>query len=205
MATKLTPPLLAKGRYELKMPFQVDPGKIYTCMAIRSFDDIYELGEDVYETYYQPHNLSQEVFERDKELQTNIITLMSEDGPVVYVPDTYIVSYPAMGDVAYSHVVLSISLGAIPDYLSLDFLKDQLANVASDTIGITPEVKVHVAPHAGVVTPEEHEIAEVNRLAAIKNRTTDYAKLKELQNQNAALQERIATLEQIIIDHGLLE
>ena len=51
---KNTPPLRARGRYVLRNPWVANPGKLYTNMAIRTFEDVYELGTDVYETYYVP-------------------------------------------------------------------------------------------------------------------------------------------------------
>lgn len=201
---KVTPPLLARGRYQLKMPWNAEPTQIYVCMAIRSFADIYELGKDVFETYYVPMGLGKAEFESDRKAEANIITLMSEDSPVIYVPDTYILSYPDMNNVTYSHVVMSMSLGALPDYLSFEHLGSQIANLASDVIGVVPTVRVHKAPHAGVITPEEHEVLEVNRLASVQLRETDHARVLQLQVERDVLQQKLTALEQLVIDNGLL-
>ena len=40
---KKTPPLGARGRYVLSVPWQANPNKLYTCIAVRSFADIYKL------------------------------------------------------------------------------------------------------------------------------------------------------------------
>ena len=203
---KKTPPLLTKGRYQLKAPFSADATKIYICKAIRSFADIYELGRDVFTSYYEPKGLTQTEFEADRQEKANIITLMTESqDEVIYVPDTYILSYPNMNDISYSRIVLSLSFGALPDYLSLENAQDQIAGVASDIIGKEPDVALHKAPHAEAITPSEHETLEANRLAAIENRQTEYARIQELQDQNDALQQRVNALEQLAINNGLLE
>lgn len=202
---KATPPLYAKGRYVLQSPWSADPAVIYTCMAIRTFEDCYERDIDVFTEFYQPHGLSESDFQQDRTLRANIITLISEEDGIIYVPDTYIDSYPNMANVTYSHVVVSLSLGPLPDFLSLDFMMQQMSNKASDVLGVAPDVKVNKAPHAGMITPEQHEVMEANRVAAIQNLETDYAKAKRLQETVNAQAAMIETLENIIRDNGLLE
>lgn len=199
-----TPPLNARGRYQLKAPWQASMDKVYRCIAIRSFDDIYELGMDVFLVYYEPLGIARSTYDQDRRLGANIITLATDDNELIYVPDTYIASYPDMSSINYSHVVLSCSLGPLADHVPLEFLTQQVANVVSDTIGIAPTINVHLAPHSDAISPEQHEVLEAARAAAIKNRSTDYARVRELQIQNGALLQKVAMLEQIIKDKGLL-
>lgn len=205
MAVKRTPPLLTRGRYELKMPWQADPTKIYVCHAIRSFKDLYEKEIDVYSEFYEPRGVSDTDFITDAEALANIVTLISEDEEIIYVPDTYIVSFPDMGNYQYAHMVVSASMGPLPDYLDLTYLKQQISNLISDVIGASPEVVEHRAPHAGVITPAQHETLEAARLAGIQLRETDYAMLKQREQTIDRLQQQLQTLEEIVIEHGLLE
>lgn len=201
----MTPSLYAKGKYVLTSPFVADPNKTYVCMAIRSFEDIYEQGEDVFTKYYVPIGLDAVAFENDRAIKANIITLMSETAPVIYVPDTYIESYPNMSNILYSHMVLSVSLGALPDTINLDMLKQQIQNVVSEVTGVDNSVVTeHKIPSTNFVTPEQHVINEAARQAAITLRVSDYAKYREalvtIQSQN----QRIAALEQVIIENDLV-
>lgn len=205
MAIKRTPPLGTVGRYTLRTPWSVSTERVYRCEAIRSFADIVERGMDVYERFYLPTGLGKEAYEQDRRLGANIITLMSDQGPVVYVPDTYIESYPNMAAVTYHHVVLSCSLGAIPEFLDLAYVQQQVANVVRDTLGLTPVVKYHSAPHTEFISPTQHEYLEANRTAALGQVVTDHGRIRTLQNENTALRQQLAALEQIIKDHGLLE
>lgn len=202
--SKKTPPLNARGRYQLKAPWQASLDKVYRCIAIRSFDDIYELGVDVFLAYYEPFGIARSTYDQDRRLGANIITLATDDNELIYVPDTYIASYPDMSSINYSHVVLSCSLGPVADHVPLDFLLQSVSTVVSDTIGIEPTVNLHLAPHTDVISPEQHDVLEAARSAAIKNRKTDYAKVRELQIQNSSLIQRVKLLEQIIKDKGLL-
>lgn len=201
-----TPPLHAKGVYALKVPFAdlMAAGVIYECIAIRSFNDFLDAGQKVFETVYAPRGLTTTEYNADKAAKANIITLASPSHPTIHVPDTYIDSYPNLGNVAYKIPVLAIELGPIPDTTDLSFLAAQVSSLVSDTIGAENTVNVVSAPSTGVVTADEHAALETARQAAITNRTTDRAKVIDLTAQLAAAQDKISGLEQIIIDAGLL-
>ena len=198
-----TPPLHRAGRYTLRAPWAADDSIVFSCMALRSFSDCEKLGVDVYKTYYQPMGLSTTVYNNDKAANAHIVTLMSETS-VIYVPDSYIESYPSMTEYTYQNVVLSISLGAVPDYIDTTFLNQQLATVVSDVIGIMPTVNVHVSPSTGTVSADQHEIAEAARAAAIKTRQTDYAKLLIAQGTITTLQTKVTALTKLCTDNSLL-
>lgn len=200
-----TPPLHTRGRYTLKQPWVTDAATLWECIAIRSFDDIYKLSVDVFTQYYQPKGLTQTDVATDNKNRVNIITLRDDAGNVMYVPDSYILAYPSMDGVVYSHVVLSLSLGALPDYLDLSFLGTQISNICSDAVGHVPEVKIHKAASAGSVTPEQHEELEAARLASVKLLTTDYAKLKAAEATINELNQKVANYEQIMIAKGLVK
>jgi hypothetical protein len=197
-----TPPLHAKGIYQLLAPWTISATVLYECIAIRSFSDFIEKGENVFEKIYQPKGLTQAQYEADKAAGANIITLASGSLPVVHVPDTYIAAYPTLSNVAYKSVVLSVALGPLPDATDLTFLTTQVQGVVSDVIGVTSEVKIHVLPNNDVFTETQAEALETARQAAITNRKTDRAKLLEATETIAALQAKLATMQQIIIDNG---
>lgn len=199
-----TPALHAAGLYQLRLPWTIPANVVYECIAVRSFRDYVQKGEDVYTTYYQPMGLTLAQYEADRALGANLVTLASASNPTIYVPDTYIEAYPFLGDIKYSHVVLSVSLGVVPDKMDLTFVRSQVAAVVSDTIGVVPTVNVNVAPSTGLITQAQHQILETARNAAITNRKTDRARIIELQVLVDAQQQRIAGLEEIIIDAGLL-
>lgn len=200
-----TPSIAARGIYRLRQPWEVPASKVYSCYAIRTFKDIYELGIDVYAQYYEPYGVSRTDFNKDEDENAAIITLISDEFDVTYVPDTYIVSYPEMGIVNYQRVVMSVDFGILPDFLNLEYIKQEMATVGSKVIGKAPDVNEAVAATSGAVTPEEHQVLEASRLANIEFQTTDYAKYTAQVRLNNDLAERVRTLERIVIDNGLLE
>lgn len=209
---KRTPPLNTRGRYVLRTPWSTNPAMLYTCLAIRSFSDIYKLGYDVYRTYYVPMGLTNGAvlggatfqFDAERSAGANIITLRAEDGSFIYVPDTYISSYPDLGEHVYSHMVLSVSLGSLPDYLDLAAVKDAVSGVVSQSFGIIPTVKEHRVPATINPTAAQHESMEAARTAAITLLETDHARALRYQGLNIVLQDKINALTAILSANNLL-
>lgn len=204
MPVRITPPLQAKGRYTVKPPYTVQETVIYTCIALRKFVDIEEKGVDVFKEYYQPVGLDQATYREDARAGAVIVTLVDPYGNYLYIPDTYITQYPNMGDIPYNHVVLAVSIGAIPDYVPLDNLKQGISELVSNMVGSENEVQEFVTPSRNQPTAEQHEAAEAARLAAITMRETTHALLLQEQQKTIALQQEVAVLTQIIIDAGIV-
>lgn len=199
-----TPPLHAKGIYQVAAPFVLQSATLYECAAIRDFEDLIQQGVDIWATYYQPVGLTQQNYQSDLAAGANIVTLMADSAPVVRLPDTYINSYPDSGNVPYSQVIISLSLGPLPDALDLTFAKQQIAAAASSVIGLEPTVNVHLAPSTGVVTQAENDANEIARQAAITNRVTDAAKVIQLQAQLTATQTQYNALIELCKAKGVL-
>lgn len=198
------PPIGTRGRYSLTSPWSAAPGVLYTCAAVRRFVDIENLGTDVYETYYAASGLERSDYERDRQNDEAIVTLVSETTAPIYVPSSYIAAFPDLSHRNYHHVVLSASLGPLPDYIDLTFVRDQVAAAVSDVVGQEATVHLSVAPMSGTVSPEEHEALEAARQAAIQNRTTDRARLIEAQGKVTQLEQRLAIAEAILKENGLI-
>jgi hypothetical protein len=65
-------------------------------------------------------------------------------------------------------------------------------------------VYVNTAPFAEVVTVDEHTTLERNRTAAITNRTTDRARVLELERSEALLREQLREAHRIIQANNLI-
>lgn len=200
----MIPPPGTRGLYSLKAPFKTEPAVLYTCAAIRNFPDLQNHGEDVFALYYEPLNLTQADYAADRASGAYLVTLTSDTTAPLYVPTSYILSFPNLSSQPYKWIVLSVSCGMLPDSLDLTFAKDQLAATLSDVIGTTVTVQVGSAPYTGVVTPDQHQVLEAARQAMIKNRTTDYAHVVRLTDVNASLTQRLAILEALCKKEGIL-
>lgn len=200
-----TPPLYATGRWVIESPFSVPTIAIYTSKAVRSFDDLKARDIDPYEQFYLPKGISRERYEADVRNLANIVTLMSDTHPLVYVPDTFIRSYPDTTTVPYRHLVLSISLGAVPDTLSLDDFKDKVKQHCLASLGIETRIREHQAGSMSEGLDQiSHQAVENNRLARISNNQTELARLLRTQDELERVREQNRILTQLAIDNGLL-
>lgn len=200
----LIPPIGTRGLYELKAPWSTVPNTIYECAAIRYFVDLENLGVNILEAYYTPMGLEQANVDTDRRADVAVLTLVSDTSAPIYVPSSHVAAFPNLTQRNYKHLVLSASLGPIPDYIDLTFLQSEMASLVSDTIGLEPTVALSAAPLSESVSPTQHEILEAARQAAIDNRTTPRARVLDLQKTKSQLEQRLAIMEQILRDHGLL-
>ena len=150
------------GVFKVEKPFFVESKRVYEVVAIREFDDIWLQGGDVYEEYYKPNGLSEEIYERDVKLGATIVTLKSKVGNV-YIPDTFIESFPKLGYLNYKHVILSVDIGAVSDEINLDALIADLKELASKHVGVIAKVKKHTAPTTNALTRDEVKSLEKQR------------------------------------------
>jgi hypothetical protein len=194
----VVPPLNATGLYTVTAPFKLQPGAAYQCIATREFRDLSNNNIPVWERYYSPYGLSKEQYQTDVNNGVVLVTLFSDDYGAVYIPSSFIESYPDLSGVRFRHRIASVSLGAIPDTLPLEDFQKKLSELASDVVGIEPTVIIHSVELSDAVSSDDALRFEQARQARIKDRDTTYAQLtaarKEidtLRAENALLQEML--------------
>lgn len=213
--SRITPSVGSKGRYTLSLPWTANAAKLYECEAIRSFDDIYELGVDVYQEYYVPMGLLDNtvvsgnlfLFKEQRDANVCIITLRStDDGEYIYVPDSYIANSPNGNVKPYSHIVLSVNCGPLPDYLDLSALKSDLSDMAKGYLGITTPgslVLENRAASTNQPTALEADALETARTAAVTIKKSFQQLYLEEVAKNQRNTQIIAALTQKLIDAGV--
>lgn len=188
----LIPPIGTSGIYSLLSPFasQLQPNVAYRCEAIRKLSDLIEADVDPFEEIYRPNNLTQEQYEQDLANQACIVSLQSTTGHWVYVPSTYIKSFPNVNGVAYRVMVLGVEIGPVPEYMDLGALKSAVSDTVRDTFGVTPTIKEVAISPVQNFSQHDHDVIEANRANAIVNSDTWKSKyltaqksLEELQRQ----------------------
>lgn len=206
MATNIIPPVGTVGTYKLHEPFGaiVRPLVLYKLDAIRFFSDIENNGGNVYDLYYKPFGLSQQQVDTDRENKVCILTLVTDNFAPIYVPSSYVMSYPNLDVRPYSQIIMTLSFGPLPTDTIMEPAKTALANAASDFIGVRPDVYVGLMPLSDAITPEEDANREATRQAAIANRTTDYALLREANATIASLTQQIQIYQKICKDNGYI-
>lgn len=205
---KMTPSIGASGVFVLKLPWLADANTTYEVIAVRSFEDIYKAGDDVYPIYYKPMGLVDGVagfnFKTEVAQKPNIITLQGSNGSIVYVPDTYIIHSPTLGNVKYQHVVITASLGALPEHVDLSILRDDVQNIIESRIGAATEVKIMTAPSSNQPTAEQHEALEAARLGSITEYENDYTRIKRQQNHIDKLAVKVTAMTRVLKHNNLI-
>jgi hypothetical protein len=204
---------LSSGIFRLKSPWSTPANKVYTVIAIRTFEDIYKGGDDVYQTVYVPNGCTDGTlvdgvafsFEAERAKKPEVISLYNEvTAEMIYVPTTFILTTPDQNIVKYEHVVLSISLGAIPKSLDLAGLRQDVIDLVRGRVGITSTVELVVMPSSTNPSPDESIAFENARIANITNPGTFQSQLLIAQREKAELQLKITEYERIIRNNNLI-
>lgn len=208
-----TPPHRARGFWKLRAPFTILTEVEYTCIAIRTFDDMYNDGIDPYKEIYNPVGLVDGVavdteqfsYARERLRGINIISLANPKGQVYHVPDNYILSYPSVSGILYEHFILSASLGSLPSTVDLTPAINAMKESIKDSFGVSSEVTVHRVATLDSPTYEQHLELERIREAAKNIDNTSATVIENLQAQLTLANETVKTLTQICIDNNLLQ
>lgn len=200
-----TPSVGVRGIYTLLAPFDTKliPNVPYNCIAVRRLADIVAAGGDPKADYYTPNGLTDQNYADDVAANACIITLQADEAIVEYVPSSYIASFPELGGVPYTQLLLAMNIGAIPDSMDLSYVKGRLADVVLENLGVTTEVKTVAASFPTVLSDVEHAALVAARQLIVGTVTTDHAKFLEANTQLAAAQAKIAELEAFIISLNL--
>jgi hypothetical protein len=171
---------------------------LYTALELRTFRGLNYAGEDVYAKYYEPKGLTQADYKADLAAGATLVVLAGDNGDIVYVPDTRILSYPNGNVAQYGSMIVSASLGPLRLDIDQVFIKSKVAEVLSDIIGLEPTVYIDVLANPSVLTQEQADSAEAARVAQIKDRSTTYAQLLDLQAKYAIAQDQIEQLQALL-------
>lgn len=195
---RVTPPLGAYGKYTVRSPWVISNTMSYRCISQRRVEEFVQTGKDLFKTIYEPLGLSEDVCKADLALGVVIIGLLSTNGDRLFIPDTYISSYPDQSGVVYDYTVLSVDLGPQPNTMDLSTLTEELKLVANKYTGVSLdaiEVHTHTAISTTTMTQEQFIDAEDARMIAIDNVETSEEVIARL---NATIAQQNALIEQLI-------
>ena len=168
----VTPHIQTRGFFKFKSPWVAKQGVVYTVIAIRTFTELFRQGEDVYEKYYKSvgvingANINGSKFSFDEEvlLHPSIVIFSGTDGSTMYVPSTFIAEIPSESSVSYSEVLLTISLGPLPDYLDIELQVQDVVDYAKTRFNVETHGYVGNIPLLSNPSFEEHALMEQTRL-----------------------------------------
>lgn len=201
MSAFITPPLGSYGVYVLDDPFdnQLVAKVGYECISLRSIDDIIKHGIDPFQIYYKPYGQSQERYLADKAAGVVIVTLRPTTGNYVYVPNSYIRSYPMGGGIPYRVTGVVLNLGSLPTSMDLSPLMTKLVDVTQSVIGVKPTPTPFVLSDVSLLDKSTDTALQAARKANINEVETDYSARIRMQSVIAAQADKIRELEAFIL------
>lgn len=200
------------GKFELNAPYVAKDNVRYRVTAIRKFSDLYIRGVDVYAQFYKPHGLitgqivNGKLFDFNEEaaLSPVIITLEGNDDSVVYVPSTYIKTNPSTTDISYSRMILSVDLGALPDYVNFESVMKDIEGLVETQLGSKAVVKMFRGYTDRQPTVDEHYVLEESRVGAMASSTNDRALVIKAEKTIKELNDKIKVMTKILSENKLI-
>lgn len=184
----LTPPVNTEGIFKVNTPFSLPQDVMFRVDAILNFADIVRRGEDPYAKYYAPLNISNSDYLDDAKVGASILTLKSNDGQLVFIPDTYIETYPGAAGVSYVRNVLVWDCGPVPDYVDINAANADAMAVLAKALGVVITPSVTTLAYEGVISDEDHVRMEAERKARIRQTVPLSEQLAIAESRNAELQ-----------------
>ena len=191
------PPINTYGVFTVISPFTID-NVDYRCSAIQLISSLAAAGIDVYNLYYLPFKISNEAYQTDVANNVAIVTLLSDSGPDINIPSSFISNAPVEISIPYSKLVISIDIGELPDSLTLTPLLTYLETVVNGNIGVIPTINLHKIPIKKRYNANEARILEATRLAKVTNLVSFYTSKIAVDIELAKAKERITALENIL-------
>lgn len=201
----LTPVIGSSGIWKLKPPFdnKLLPNLAYKCEAVNSLTAVISSGFDALTEYYINQGLDQVTFDKDVKDNVTIVTLLSSDGNVLFVPQPYIDGLPSSDVVPYVVMGMVIQLGALPNTIDPAFLTPKVTNAIKNALGLTPIVEYVTLSEVTNILFTEHEALEVARKANITDDNTDFVRRLKAETDLAKANATIQVLQQFILDSGI--
>lgn len=203
MTINVIPTIGSSGIFVLKTPLDnlITSSEKYTCLALRKITEYIANNEDVKDIAYIQNGLTESDYNIDYMNNVIIVSLQSETGHWLYIPSTYIESYPLTNGIAYRAVMIGVSLPSIPANKDLSSIEASISNLIVDNLGITPIVKTVETSRVVLISKELHEETELERNIVINNTTTDTARYNKLLQEHQDALDKIAALETFIINN----
>lgn len=196
----LTPPLGAAGIYKLKAPYNtlLRENVSYRCSEIRRFNGVAEAGGRVFEDYYEPQGVGFTTYQRDAQANEAIISLVSDMDHWVYVPTSFIESYPNQGGIPYQGLVLGVPLGPVPTWMDLSAVQKKIKDVIHDSLGIDVSPEYVQVTELEYLNQGDHDRLEAARAAKLGDGSTDNARYLKEKARADALAIQVQNLEAYI-------
>lgn len=204
MSSNITPAIWASGQFTARSPFNVivDPNTTFTVEAARTVSEMQQEKIDIYTKLLKPVAISKddttkwiEELIKDK---AAIIALTQRSGVNVYVPSTYIETYPKVDGVVFERLCIVTDCGSCSPGTKdrLDSTLEGIKYLVQKNLGIeNPIIQYATVPQRTYVSKTQAEAWEESRLLRIDSFANPTIENVGLKTENAELREYITYLE----------
>jgi hypothetical protein len=195
----ILPQIGSTGVFRVRHPFDtiVNPTGVYECSGIRLISELLSYTDSVVDKYYYTYGLTKDDYERDRDAVESIVTLKNGND-YIYIPSSYIISFPDVTGIPYHVITLAVTLGAIPVGADLSTITDKISNLLTDTNGVVPVIVPVETSQVQYVSYDEDKLIKAKRAALISDRLTDTAKSRVNQELYEATIIKLRELENFI-------
>lgn len=201
----ILPPIYSSGIFTLKGKLDkfLSPTTIYTCIAIRKFEELISAGIDIYTEYYIPLGLSQEDYQKDLSNRACIIVVKSTSNITKSFPSTYLASYPSGNGIKYSVKALIVELGALNDDYDLSVIEQKIKDLVTAEIGVkNATIKKLILSKEELIDEASHNRIIAAREANKATITNSYNTVSQLEQQVSDLTDENVALKNYISHHS---
>lgn len=199
------PTIGVSGSWKLKAPLDTKllPSMSYSCQGIQSLLSVIASGRDVFAEDYEPNGISQATYDEHVAEGISIISLVSSTGVSLNVPSPYLDGWPSSDVIPYVVMGALVTLGAIPNTLSPEFLTPIIQNAVKAALGNDAAVEYVTMGEVQNILFSDHTALEIARKANIDNNNTDYVRRLKAEADLVAARATIAALQKFIKDSGV--
>lgn len=206
MSLLILPEIGSSGKYAFKEPYSlIGNGQTeYICQSVRSLSELIANTENPYGKYYAPYKITIEDYNKDIANGASIVGLQSSSGNWLYVPNSYITSYPDVSGVRYTVVVLGVRLGAISEQFPLTSISNEIEDLVLSRTGVKPVIKPVAVSQPSLVNYSDHDRIEKARRNKITNLSPANIEVVQLRQQNAELLNQVKKLAALVKKYNLV-
>ncbi len=191
----------SKGLWKLNKPFDslLPVNTALTCTAISNYGQLHAMGIDPYETYYLPHDISKEDYQKHFDGDGRIVFLRTDSGIRYSFPLHYLDTYPIGTGINYVSMGVGVRLGAVPVNVNLELLLEQIRELCHLNVGVEVQAEFLALSEIMMVDNAEHDRLENARAARKKSSTPALERIATLINTDKEKSKKLRIAEEMVI------
>lgn len=196
------PTVGSRGLWELKTPYQsyLPVNTTLECTAITNYGQLFSMGIDPYQTYYQKYNISKEDYKKHSDEGGRIIFLRTDSGQIYSFPLHYLISYPIGTGVNYCSIGIGLRLGALPLNTNVEAYIQKVEELADSMLGVNVQAETMALSEIMIVDNASHVRLEKVRKQRTKDHRATLDQLDEANRAKKVLSDKLGLVERKTIE-----